>query len=414
MATDAANTLANILIARVRQMSVESARSAREAVSERLVLLQAELEQTRGAAQAVADGGRPEGTAAIGRTIELQQDRYARLLDQYERLLSAETARANTVTVIEPATVPLAPSRPRTPLNVAIALAMGLVGGTGLAFLFDNLDTKLYTTRRIVQVVGLPILGTVPEATERGRNGLFHSDSPEREALRRLRMHILALDGGAPRALLVTSAEPGEGKSTIVANLASTLAEAGSRVVVVDADLRRPTLHSLLALPNQLGLTSILDEKATWDQVIRDTRLRNVWAITSGPSTSNPAELLASPRMSELVEHMARRFDVVLLDTSCLLAVADAAVLARSVAGVVLVAKRGQAREQTIQAATAELTDVRANVIGLVVNRSEPDESYRYYQSSTQERPSAERSSSPQLETHGGHHGDSRGQHALP
>lgn len=227
-------------------------------------------------------------------------------------------------------------------------------------------------------------------------------------------MHILALGGGAPRTLLITSAEPGEGKSTIVANLASTLAEAGARVVVVDADLRRPTLHTLLVLPNQLGLTSVLDEKATWDQVIRGARFPNVWAITSGPSTSKPAGLLASQRMTELVEHLARRFDVLLLDAPCLLGVADAAVLARMVDGVVLVASRGQAREQAVQAATAELATVRANVIGLVVNRAEPDESYHYYQSSAPEQPSAERSSSPRLETHGGHHGDSRGQHALP
>ena len=431
VAADAANALADILIARARQLSVESAQGAREALGERLAQVQAELEQAQLAAQVPAQGaatstdgtGRSDG-ATVGRAVELQQERYARLSEQYERLRSVETARANTMTVIEPAGVPLAPVRPRTSLNVAIALALGLVGGTGLAFLFENLDTKLYTTARIGAAAGLPVLGAIPAAPKRGQNGLFLSDSPEREAFRRLRTHLLACEGGAPRTLLVTSAEPSEGKSTVVANLASALAEAGRRVVVVDADLRRPTLHTLLALPNHLGLSSVLANKATWDQVIRDTRLPNVWAITSGSSPSNPAELFGSPRMSELVEHLARWFDVVLVDAPCLLGVADATTLARSVDGVVLVVNRGHAREQAVQAARAELTTIRATALGVVVNRAEPDESYRYYQASAPVRPSATRSpvdvpsadrpAAARLEAHGGHHGDSRGHHAVP
>ena len=416
-AANGANVLTEILIARATQFAVENARTAREALGERLAEAQAELDQARRATQGTGGEPRPDGAAA-GRAIELQQERYARLMDQYDRLRAVEAARANTLTVLEPAGVPLAPSRPRMALNAALALALGLVGGTGLAFLFENLDTRLHTTRRIGEAAGLPILGAVPTATTRPRTGLFHPDSPEREAVRRLRTHLLALEGGAPRTLLVTSAEPGEGKSTVVANLASALAEAGRRVVVVDGDLRRPTLHLLFALPNQLGLSTILEQGATWDQAVRDTPLPGVSAITSGLPVADPAGLLGSPRSTELVQELARWFDTVLVDAPCLLGVADAATYARGVDGVVLVARRGRAREQAVQAASAELATVRAKVLGVVVNHAEPDDSFGYYGPTAPERASTKRSApgqspSTRLGGHAARRGESRGHHAV-
>ena len=411
VAADAANALADILSSRARQYSADSARSAREALAERLGQAAAELEQARSATSA-------DGTVS-GRALDLQRERYARLQDQYDRLRSVETSRANAVALIEPASPPREASRPRKTLNVAVALALGLVGGTGLAFLFENLDTKLYTTRRIGEVAALPILGAIPTGSKQASNGVFRPDSPGREALRHLRTHLVALEGARSRTLLVTSAEPVEGKSTVVANLAASLAEAGRRVVVVDADLRRPTLHTLLAVPNQRGLSTILMQEATWDEVVRDTRLANVWAITSGQPTPSTAELLRSPRLVELIEHLARWFDAVLLDAPSLLGVADAGELARSVDGVLLVVGRGRAREEAVQAATAELAAVRARTLGVVVNHAEPVRGYRYYQSAASERAptdraGAEQSPATRLEAHGRHHGDSRGQHAVP
>ena len=422
MAAQVANALADVLIGRARQLSIESAKQAREAVGDRLTQAEAELEQAGGTAapgqaapsaaapSAAAPSAAAQGTlaggdraeAAAGRSIDLKRERYARLLDQHDRLRAAEATRANTMTVVEPASVPLAPSRPRRSLYLAVALMLGLVGGTGVAFLFENLDTTLHTTRRIAEVADLRVLGAVPTAATRGPSGLFASGSPEHEALGRLRTHLLALEGGAPRTLLVTSAEPAEGKSTVVANLAATLADAGRRVVVVDADLRLPTLHTIFGVPNQLGLSSILDDKATWDRVIRESGVPNVWVIAAGPPTPRPAELLGTPGAALLIADLGRWFDVVLVDAPSLLAVADAAVLASVVDGVALVVGRGRAREDAVRAARSELADVQARSIGVIVNRAEPVGAYRYYQ----------RSATLRVAMHGRHRGDAREQHA--
>jgi len=396
VAADAANALAEILIDRVSAMSAERVAAATGALGQQLADLEAELLQPPSAAQSSpSSGSSPEATAAAA-VLQLKQARYARLLDQYDQLLTAESARGNTVTVLERAAAPLTPSRPQLPLILLIALGMGLVGGIGLAFLFEHLDTRLHTTQRIQEVTDLRILGTVPVASRHRRNGLFNVDSPECEALRRVRTHLQSLCPDAPRTLLVTSAEPGEGKSAVVANLAAVLAEAGRTVIVVDGDLRRPTLHRIFGLPNVVGLSSILTQETTWDQTIQESNLPNVWVIASGPTPPNPAELLGAPPMAQLFECLVDRFDAVLVDTPSLLAVSDAAVLAQGVDGVILVVSRARAHQDAVQAAQSELIEVGAKTLGVIVNRAEPDRRHLYYR----------RSPTPQQGIRRGQHGD--------
>jgi succinoglycan biosynthesis transport protein ExoP len=294
--------------------------------------------------------------------------------------LVREVIRANTLAVVEPAVTPRAPSKPRKALNIGLGFMVGLAGGTGLAFLFENLDTTLYTTQQIEEVAALSTLGKIPAAKRRQQIALFNGNSPQGEAFRRLRTSISALDHNAPlRTLLVTSAEPREGKSTVVANLALALAQSGRNVIVVDGDLRLPTLHEIFDLPNEMGLSSILEQKATLDEAVQESNIPGVQVLTSGLLPPNPAELLDSPQMTALIEQLAQQFDIVLLDAPSLLAVTDAAVLAPVVDGVVLVVGRAQARREAVRAARQQLADVKANSIGVVVNRAEQDGRYTYY-----------------------------------
>jgi capsular exopolysaccharide synthesis family protein len=184
--------------------------------------------------------------------------------------------------------------------------------------------------------------------------------------------------------LLVTSAEPQEGKTTIVANLAYTLAESGRQVVAVDCDLRRPRLHATLNLTNEIGLSSVLQQQATLDAALHLTEFPGLQVLSAGPSTPKPAELLGSRAMTDLIGELRQRFDLVLLDTPAIAAVTDAAILAPLVDGVLLVVRRAKAREEGVRAACQQLAGVGARPIGVVLNRARQEGSYYYYQYSKQ------------------------------
>jgi capsular exopolysaccharide synthesis family protein len=186
--------------------------------------------------------------------------------------------------------------------------------------------------------------------------------------------------------------------------LAHTIAQSGRWVIVVDADVRRPSMHKIFDVPNKIGLSSILRQQSipedrnallsgqpgqhlnsilrrevTLDEAVQHTKMPGVWVLTSGPVLPNPSEWLGSPHMTALLEKLTERFDMVLLDTPALLAVTDAAVLAPAVDAVLLVVGRNKAREETVQAACRQLDKVNARSVGLVINRAEQDGRYAYY-----------------------------------
>jgi succinoglycan biosynthesis transport protein ExoP len=389
LAREAANALAEILITQSEEFYAGSGKTAQEILSEQLAQTEGELSQARREYESLVTQlpEDSERVAAARRSISLKEETYATLLEQYERARVREAIRANTLSVVEPAGIPPAPSKPRKALNFALGFVVGLVGGAGLAFLFESLDTRLYSTQQIEKLTALTTLGKIPTAERWPSHVFFNGNSPQAEAFRRLRTNIVNLDHEAPlQTLLITSAEPREGKSTVVANLAFALAQSGCKVAVVDGDLRLPTLHKILGLSNQMGLSSVLNQEATLDEVMQDSEISGVWVLTSGPLPSNPAELLGSSQMTAVIEQLARRFDIVLLDTPSLLAVTDAAVLAPAVDGVMLVVGRAQARGKAVQAACQYLADVKARSIGVVVNRAERDDSYYYYHHSSTQR----------------------------
>jgi capsular exopolysaccharide synthesis family protein len=380
LAQKAANTLAELLIAHVRESDTSSGKSASQMIREQLAQIEDEIKQARGQydsliRQTPNDSG---GIAAASRSLKLKEDTYATLFTQYERVRAMEGLQANVVSVVEPATMPEVPSTPRKELNIALGFLVGLGGGVLLASLLESLDTTLYTTEQIRRATDLPILGRIPIIKQKKNSYFFNGTSAAGEAFRHFRTSLLNLDRNAPlHKLLITSAEPGEGKSTVATNLAYSLTHAGLKVIIVDCDLRRPTLHKIFDLPNRQGLTNLLRRELSAREVVQYDRETGIWVLTSGPIPPNPAEMLGSDHMLNLVEQLL--FDVVLFDAPSLLAVTDAAVLAPAVDGVVLVVSRAQARQGAVQAACELLETVKARSIGVVVNRAAQDGEYGFY-----------------------------------
>jgi succinoglycan biosynthesis transport protein ExoP len=284
---------------------------------------------------------------------------------------------------LDPAMLPESPVRPRTVWNLALGTTLGLALGVGLAFLSDYLDTTLRTPQEIEATVELPTFAQIPVAS-RSRGEPTYSlnrDPGQAEAFLRLRTHILAQGQGTPlRTLLVSSAVPAEGKSTVVAHLAVALARSGRKVVAVDADLRRPTLHRFFDLDNQRGLSDILKGRATLDEMVENTRVPGLRVLPSGQAPpASIVDLLDSPHMETLLQKLGEVYDLTLLDTPAWLSVTDAAVLAPMADAVLLVVGCAQATKKAVRTVRQQLADIRASVAGIVVNRVDQDGNYYYY-----------------------------------
>ena len=304
-----------------------------------------------------------------------------------DSLRPTRTGRNFTITLIDPAVPPRSPSSPRKMLNIALGTMVGLAGGLGLAFLFENLDTTLYDIEQIEAATEAKVLAQIPQVKQRQPVIALNGNSPYGDAFRRLQTNLLVPDYGQPlQTLLVTSVEPDEGKSTIVANLALVMAQSGHKVIVVDCDLRRPSLDRIFDLPNDVGLSNVLAGDATLEDSIQQSDTHRVRVLTSGPPPHNPTDLLGSPEMSALLEELARRFDKVLLDTPALLPVIDAAVIAPGVDGTLLIVERDRVRRGDLETVLRQLSLSQANLIGVAVNRTKRSKRYDYYYQAIQSR----------------------------
>jgi capsular exopolysaccharide synthesis family protein len=206
--------------------------------------------------------------------------------------------------------------------------------------------------------------------------------SPISEAYRTLRTNIdFSSVDQKLQVIAMTSASPGEGKSTTVVNLAVTYAQSDKRVLIIDADLRKPTVHQNFAISNRWGLTSLLASQASIDEVVKETHIENLYALTSGPIPPNPSELLASQKMTQLLADMRDKFDVIIVDTPPTLAVTDAQIVATKCDGVVLVIDSGRVKREMALKAKANLEHVKARILGVVLNNIDRKnaESYYYY-----------------------------------
>ncbi len=378
-----ANTAASVLAAQSREIYSGSGKTTTEILASQLAQAELELNETRQQYDLLFAESPDDVTAidAINQSIALRERTYSTLLEQYEDARLNEALLANSVSVVEPANLPASPATPQPVLNMVLGALGGLILGVVLAFVVENLDTKMYTMDHIESATELPTVGRIPASKDdlqiaRLNNGHY----PQLEAFRRLRTNILPVGSEAePAITMVTSAQRGEGKSTICANLAVTIAQSGRRVVVVDCDMRLPSVHKIFNLPNKRGLTSVLTQEVSLQDAILDTSYPRLQAIASGPLPPNPTELLGSPQMVALLEELLNDYDVVLLDTPAMLSVADSAVLAHLVDRIIWVVSLAVTRRDDVDTVRRQLSNVHVNSIEVVINRAGDSSDYTAY-----------------------------------
>jgi len=327
-------------------------------------------------------------------TLSEYQASYSWVLRNYQNVRLAEAQAINSLMVDQPAVLPDAPVKPRTSLNTLLAAVVGAMLAVGVAFLIEYLDDTLKAPDDIHQALGLTTLGVIgrlsPEVQDNSLVTLAYPRSPISEAYRVLRTNIQFSTLDKPvKTLLVTSPNPGEGKSTVAANLAVVFAQAGHSVVLVDSDLRRPAQQRLFDVTGSPGLTTaLLQSTPTADGFLMATGVENLQLLGSGALPPNPSELLGSARMGALIEQLKGSAEVIIFDSPPVLAVADAAVLASRLDGVVLVVEAGVTRRELAQRALESLQQVGATVLGAVLNRLPAREGAYYHEYYEAEEPS--------------------------
>ncbi len=335
-----------------------------------------ELEAQIQALEAEESEDNAETVARLREELTRYRSSYSALLNSYSSLTLSEASSGDTVTVVSEAVRPAAPIRPQVMRNTILAAIVGAMLAIGVAYLVEYLDDTVKTPDDL-RVADLNVVAAVQEmhlnSKGPGREPfvLKEPKSLVAEAYRTLRTNLQFSSLDRPlRSLVVTSAVATEGKTTTAANLAVVLAQAGKRVVLVDADLRRPSAHKLFGLSNRDGLTTALvQDPGQLDGYLQDTPVENLRVLTSGPVPPNPQELLGSQRMEELLRQLEQASDIVLVDTPPSLVVADANVLAARTDGVLLVVNAGTTRRAAIQQAVASLRQIGAHVVGAVLNR---------------------------------------------
>lgn len=290
--------------------------------------------------------------------------------EQLERPIDARPSLVR-IDTLEAASVPVSPAAPNIPLTLTVGAMLGLAGGIGVAVLRAILDNRIRTIDDVERAVSAPTLGGIaldPEAKKRPLVVAADARDPRAEAFRSLRTNVKFLDlGEGPMALTVTSAGPGEGKSTTTANLAITFAESGVRVALIDADLRLPRIADYFSIEGGVGLTEVLIGRATASETLQHWGRGALFILPAGTIPPNPAELLGSAAMTVLLNDLKAAFDIIIIDSPPVGLVTDAAVLARQTQGAILVAAAGKTRANRLTDAEETIEKIGAKVLGTVV-----------------------------------------------
>jgi len=343
--------------------------------------------------------------ARLERGAKVNENIFLMLKEKYEESKIQEAGQIGMLRIIDPAYPAPEPIKPKKKLNLLGGAFLGIFLGWGLALLKEKMDTSVKTMEELEQI-GHTVLANIPVI--RGKNGSrsrkseetfsqeqqakqiasslvthFEPKSAVSEAYRTFRTNIqFAQLDKSVKTLLVTSPGPSEGKSTTISNLAITLAQQEIKTVLIDADLRKPVLHSVFGLSREKGLTHYLMGKAALEQVVRPTGIENLSLISCGALPPNPAELLGSQKLKELLERLKTEFEMVLFDSPPAMAVTDAVVLSTLLDGVVLVVSSGQTNRNSLRYAASALKNVGANLLGVVLNKIKMESlygSYHYY-----------------------------------
>ena len=312
------------------------------------------------------------------------QNSYYYQMQSYEQVKLAEAQSTSLVIQKDPAVPQRSPIQPRPVRSALLAAVVGLIIAAGIVFLIEFLDDSIRDPEEITRRWGLPVLGMIVNFNSSNDNALVtvkQPRSPVSEAFRSLRTNLQFASIYIPiKTLLVTSPSPEDGKSTVIVNLASVLAQSGFRSVVVDADMRRPKIHRLLQLSNRMGLSDeFIRPQNSLNDFVQSTEFNNLYALTSGSLPPNPSELMGSDKMLEILSFLKEKYDLVLLDTPPALVVTDANVLATRVDGVLLVIRPSVTKRAAVKHVIEQLRQVKANIIGVVFNDVNVRRSHYYY-----------------------------------
>jgi capsular exopolysaccharide synthesis family protein len=297
-------------------------------------------------------------------------------LQQYKEVGITGAIGTNNVSIIDKAELPKGPSSPNLLLNLALALTLGILTSAGAILIGEFRDDTFKVPEEIEEALGLSVLGVIPfwdgdgESDAVARLVVQSPLSGPAEAFRSLSTSLqFSTETGVPKTLLVTSAQSGEGKSTTSVCIASNFAQLGMRVLLIDGDLRRPSLHKILGLDNSVGLSNVLVGSADAEDVAIENCLNGATVLPTGPLPPNPAELLAGPRMGSLLATARENFDIVIVDGPPVVGLADAPLIGNLVDAAIIVIGSAHTRKRVVRAAMKRLCFSRTRLVGAVMNR---------------------------------------------
>lgn len=390
-------------IRREKQTALDAARQRYEMALDRYQRLSAAAAEQRKVVDQLNDDSVQYNI--LRREVDTNKELYEGLLQQLKEAgISAGLSWSN-ITLADSAEVPRRPSYPRRSLALAVALALGLFLGIGWALLAEAMDDTFNSTEEVSQVLRLPALGVIPmlegyaEASSskvgqrRGKSSHDRAtavvtyetvndlSTPSWEAYRSLRTSLLLSHSGKPpQTILVTSALPGEGKSTTVANTAIVLAQTGARTLILDLDMRRPTMAKKFGLRDQEGMSTFLSGNSDLSSQVQETRFPNLYLVAAGPPAPNPSELVGAQRMRSGLEVLQQHFDYIVIDSPPCLEITDALVLSTLADGLLLVVRAGKTPKELVRRASDRVLRVGGKILGVLVNAVDMRHStYGYY-----------------------------------
>ncbi|TLM80135.1 MAG: polysaccharide biosynthesis tyrosine autokinase [Actinobacteria bacterium] len=372
LAAEVANTLANEYVTWSRETRQEALKEAAVQVESRLAVAREEI---LAVGRKLSEDSENDELAA---QMDMATGGYATLAEKLEQLRIDQELETGAGRIVSPAVGTNYSSSPGLVRNGLLGLALGLVLGIAMAFLYEYLDDAIKSSEEAERLLGTPVLGHVPiERFEKGESRRLtiveKPGSPAAEAYRVIRNSLDFVNFERNiKTILVTSAAPGEGKSTVASNLAASLAQAGQKVALISCDFRRPTTEAFFGVPNTVGLSDVLTGRHSMKAVLQRPGDEQLLVMTSGKMPPNPSELLSSRKMKETLDSLEEWADWIIIDTPPVLAVSDAAALARWVDGVLMITRAGSSTREATRKAREMLEKAGARLVGCVVWGLEP------------------------------------------
>lgn len=379
-----ANTLVSVFAAQLQAGQITRYADSKKILENQMAVLEQQIQATTATLNAKEDTPGNQATLLTLQTnLSQYQYSYSYLLQSYSQLSLAETQSTSTIIQNDPAVPNAIPIQPQPIRNAFLAAVVGLLLAGGTIFLIEFLDDTIRDPQEITRKWGVPILGMIAHYKSNGSPliTIKQPRAPVSEAFRSLRTNLQFAGVDSPlKTILVTSPSSRDGKTTIASNLACVIAQSNRSVVLVDADLRRPQIHKYFQLLNRLGLTNqLIQPQDRLDGSIQNTELDGLKVITSSNLPSNPSELLGSVKMQEMMSYLRDQFDFIILDSTPVLMVTDAVVVAPRVDGVIIVVKPSVTKRAELHHVIEQFKQVDARVLGVVVNDFDVGRSKYYY-----------------------------------